>query len=435
MQQNKDYFVIDGFGGAKKIKGKISVNGAKNAVLPAMASSIVFKTPLCIKNIPQIEDVKRMSELLKGLKSKIIHKGKREIIVDSSKASKTVLDREISKRFRASIILIGPILARFGEVSFPHPGGCVLGARPIDLFVEGFKKMGASFEEKDGYYNLKAKNGKLHGAEIVFKLQSVTATETFLLASVLSVGKTTLHNVSLEPEVTSLVNLLVRFGAKIEGVGTTTLNIEGGEMLSASENDFYEVIPDRLEAGSLLILGAMASNNLIIENCDPEHLKVPISILRDTGVDIETGPNFIKIKSDKKIETDSINLRTHEYPGFPTDLQAPMTVFMTQVSKESAIFETIFEGRLNYVNDLIRMGADIKMWDAHHISIKGPTLLKGKEVEGPDIRAGIAFIMAAIVAEGQSIIHNAYFIDRGYESIESRLRKIGVKIRRVKNKI
>lgn len=433
MQQNKDYFVIEGFGGARKLKGKISINGAKNAVLPAMASSIVFKTPFNIKNVPQIEDVKRMSELLKGLKSKVSHKGKRGLTIDTSKANKTVLDKDISKRLRASIILIGPMLSRFGEASFPHPGGCVLGARPIDLFVDGFKKMGASFEEKDGYYHLKTKTGKLHGGEIIFKLQSVTATETFLLAGILAEGKTILHNVALEPEVISLARMLVQFGAKIDGIGTTTLIIEGGEMLSAGENDFYEVIPDRIEAGSLMILGAMASNNLTIENCNPEHLSLPINILRESGANIETGPNFVKIKSDKKLEVDTMDLRTHEYPGFPTDLQAPITVFMTQVCKEGTIFETIFEGRLNYVNDLIRMGADIKMWDAHHISVKGPTLLKGREVEGPDIRAGIAFIMAAIVAEGQSIIHNAYFIDRGYESIEKRLRKIGVKIKRVSN--
>jgi UDP-N-acetylglucosamine 1-carboxyvinyltransferase len=431
MTSNKDYFVIEGLGGAKKLHGKISVSGSKNAVLPAMASAFLFDNPITITNIPDTEDVKRMAELIKGLKARISHKDKRTLTIDPRNAKKTILEREISKRFRASIILVGPVLARFGKVSFPHPGGCVIGARPIDLFLEGFQKMGATFFDNGEMFTLESKTGKLNGTEINFKLQSVTATETFMMAGILAQGTTVLRNVALEPEVTSVAEFLVSCGARISGIGTTTLTIEGGDLLTSTIETKYEVIPDRIEAGSFLILGALAASRLTIEKCVPEHLAIPIQILRETGAEIETGKNFIKIKSGETNSCSAISIRTHEYPGFPTDLQAPFTVFLTQSCGEGTVFETIFEGRLNYISDLVKMGADIKMWDAHHITIKGPVLLKGKEVEGPDIRAGIAFIMAGIIAEGQSIIRNAYFIDRGYEKIEKRLRKIGVNIRRV----
>ena len=427
---NKDYFVIEGQNGARKLRGKIAVNGSKNAVLPAMASAILFDGPVTLTNVPDTEDVKRMGELMKGLKTRVAHRGKRTLLIDSRPAKKTVFDKEISKRLRASIILTGPILARFGEVSFPHPGGCVIGARPIDLFVDGFQKMGATFSEKDGIYTLKTKGEKLIGADITFKLISVTATETFMMAAILAKGTTILRNVALEPEVTSIAEHLLKCGAKISGIGTTTLTIEGDGLLRAPTMPF-EIIPDRLEAGSFLVLGALGAKQLIIEKCNPEHIIVPIEMLREAGVDIETGPDFIKVRPSKSNACKTITIKTHEYPGFPNDLQPPMVVFMTQACGEGSVFETIFEGRLNYTEGLVKMGADIKMWDAHQITVKGPTVLKGKDMEGPDIRAGIAFILAAIVAKGQSIIRNAYLIDRGYEQIEKRLRKIGVNIRRV----
>jgi len=427
---NKDYFVIEGLAGARKLRGKISVNGSKNAALPAMAASLLFDNPVTLTNVPAIEDIKRMGELLKSLKTKVSHQGKHSLIIDPRSTKKTAFNEEISKRLRASIVLLGPVLGRFGEASLPHPGGCVIGARPIDLFIEGFDKMGVNFSEKDGLYTFKTRGGKLSGADITFKIVSVTATETFLMAAVLAKGTTVLRNVALEPEVTSVAEWLMRCGAKISGIGTSTLTIEGGELLQAPTLPF-PIIPDRIEAGSFLILGAISASRLTIEKCNPEHIIVTIELLREAGLDIETGPDFIKIKPGKENQCRTISIRTHEYPGFPTDLQAPLTVFMTQSCGEGAVFETIFEGRLNYTEILIKMGADLKMWDAHHVTVKGPTKLSGKEVESPDIRAGLAFIIAAIAAEGQSIIRNAYYIDRGYEHIERRLRKIGVNIRRV----
>lgn len=426
----KEKFIINGLGGEKTLKGEVSVRGSKNAVLPVMASVFLFKDTLTIKNAPLIEDVARMSELLEDMGVSVGKKGERVLEFSSKKASDPELDSVISKRLRASVILTGPVLARFGKVSFPHPGGCVIGARPIDLFLEGFKKMGANVSEREGKYVVTATGGKLVGAEIFFKVQSVTATETFIMAGVLAKGKTVLKNVAIEPEVTGLADYLVSCGAKIKGIGTSTMEITGGGLLSAKKP--YTTIPDRLEAGCFLILGALAAKDLLIKNCDPSHLEIVIELLRSSGVEIETGKNFIKVKGDGPSEGfKAVSIKTHEYPGFPTDIQAPMTVFLTQVGGESLVFETIFEGRLNFTQDLVKMGANITMFDPHRVMIKGPTPLKGKELEGPDIRAGLAFVIAGIIAKGESVINNVYYIDRGYEKIEERLQAIGVDIRRV----
>ncbi|OHA16234.1 MAG: UDP-N-acetylglucosamine 1-carboxyvinyltransferase [Candidatus Taylorbacteria bacterium RIFCSPLOWO2_02_FULL_43_11] len=431
--QNKEYFVIEGLAGSKEIAGSIEVNGSKNAVLPMMAASLLYDSSLVIENCPDIEDIKRMSELLGGLGVTVDRTKKGSVVIEGQRLSKSILDAEISKRMRASIFLIGPILGRMGEVTFPHPGGCVIGARPIDLFIDGYLKMGAELKEDENFYTLACKDGKLHGAEITFKFQSVGATETFMLSALLAKGITILRNCAIEPEVTSMALHLIKSGAKINGAGTTTLIIEGGDgaLLHSDSRNVYQAIPDRLEAGSFLILGAIAASKLKIEKCDPEHLSVPIEILRSAGADIEIGKDFLVVKAVPPNVCRSISVKTHEYPGFPTDLQAPLTVLISQCCGEGTIFETIYEGRLNYTADLMKMGADIKMWDAHHVTIKGPNSLKGRELEGPDIRAGIAFIIAAIVAKGQSVIRNAYYIDRGYEQIEERLRKIGVNIKRV----
>lgn len=427
----KESFVIEGLAGKKSLKGEIRVGGAKNAALPAMASAFLFKGEIKLENVPDIEDVKRMFELLEEL-GVLVRKNPKNLSLDAKNAKKTELPKEISKKMRASIILTGPMLARFGQVSFPHPGGCLIGERPIDIFLEGFKKMGATVKETDSIYKVEAKNKKLKAAEIFFKIQSVTATETFLMAALLAEGKTVLRNCALEPEVTSLAEFLVSAGARIDGIGTSTLTIEGGELLNPPHAP-YVTIPDRIEAGCFLILGALCASDLEISNCHPKNLLALIEPLKNAGVPLEIKENSILIKNNGKIQNEkfkSFNIKTHEYPGFPTDLQAPAVVFLTQASGESSVFETIFEGRLNYTSDLVKMGADIKIWDAHRGSVKGATLLKGKELEGPDIRAGLAFIIAALAARGRSVISNVYFIDRGYEKIEKRLKAIGAKIKR-----
>lgn len=432
-------FIIDGLGGKKTLSGSIRISGAKNAALKLMAASALFDGPITLTNVPKIEDVKRMEGILESSGAAVSFFGDNSLKIDPRKMRSGEMPEEISKRLRASIVATGPFLARFGSVSFPHPGGCVIGARPIDLFLLGFQKMGARVSvEKRGNkdaYVIRAGAGKLRGAEIFFKNQSVTATETFMMAAALAHGKTTIKNAAMEPEIAHLAEFLSRGGARIKGAGTTTIEVDGtgGEFLRAGGEPFA-VMPDRIEAGSFLILGALAARELSITGCNPAHLESLIEILAEAGVQMKIGAAEITVRG-KKIGIPkaygAVSVKTHEYPGFPTDLQAPMVVFLTQAKGESTIFETIFEGRLSYAEQLSRMGASIEALDTHRVRVKGPSPLAGKILESPDLRAGLAFVIASIIAKGESVVHNVYNIDRGYEDLDGRLSKIGVSIRRV----
>jgi len=427
----KDKFLIKGLSGKKTLKGSITIGGAKNAALKLMAATLLFKDEVTIKNIPNIEDVKRMADLLEDLGVGITKKSDHLYIFNTQSKYKTKLCPDISKRLRASIVVTGPLLSRFGSVSFPHPGGCVIGARPIDLFLDGFKRMGATVRVKNENYVVEAPSGKLKGAIIFLRNQSVTATETFMMAGVLAKGETVIRNAALEPEVEDLANFLVAGGAKIKGIGTTTLVIKGGSLLSVRGKK-YSVLPDRIEAGSFLVLGALAARELEIKKCNPKHLESLIEILRVSGVKIEVSKSSIKVfGTTPTSRLKAIDVKTHEYPGFPTDLQAPMTILLTQVSGESMVFETVFEGRLSYTEALSTMGANIIVMDPHRIIINGPSSFHGKVLESPDLRAGLAFVIAAVIAKGDSVIHNIYNIDRGYENVEKKLRGIGVDITRI----
>ncbi len=428
---NKDKFLIKGLGGKKSLCGSITVGGAKNSALKLMAASVLFKDKVELRNVPEIEDIKRMSDLLIDMGIFVERRKENIYLFKSPSDCKTSLSSYISKHIRASIVLTGPVLARFGKVSFPHPGGCVIGKRPIDLFVIGFQKMGASVKIKNDKYIIETQKGKLIGASIFLKNQSVTATETFMMAGVLARGETVIKNASVEPEIENLANFLVVGGAKIKGIGTATLTIKGGDLL-LSKGKFHTVMPDRIEAGSFLILGALTARELEVKKCNPKHLESLIELLNYCGVKMAIGKNSIRVfGGSPKRHLKPIDIKTHEYPGFPTDLQAPMTVFLTQASGESMVFETIFEGRLNYFESLVKMGADIKMMDPHRIIVRGPSCLRGKILDSPDLRAGLAFVIASIISKGDSTICNVYNIDRGYENIEKRLRGIGVDIVRV----
>ncbi len=428
-----EIFYIKGLGGKKTLKGEVSICGAKNAVLPLFASSLLFDDEVKFNNIPDIEDCLRMSEILEKLGVSVIREKKGQYILNASKTNGKVIDEEIAKKLRASIILTGPVLARFGKVSFPHPGGCVIGARPIDIFIDGYKSMGATVKEKGGLYIIETKNG-LKGANIFLRNPSVTATEAFVMAAILADGETVIKNAATEPEIMDLIEFLVSCGAKIKGEGTSTITIVGSKKLLKARGFSWRVVPDRIEAGSFLILGALCADNLLISNCEPKHLEALTSELIASGVPITIGQDFLQIKNNAKISNKkfkSFNIKTHEYPGFPTDLQAPAIVFLTQVLGESNVFETIFENRLGFAEDLVTMGANIRMLDAHRIIVKGPSVLKGRELYGPDLRAGLAFVIAGIVGKGESRIHNVYYIDRGYEEIDKKLRSIGVDIKRI----
>jgi len=422
---------ITGYEGKRNLSGTIQVGGAKNAALKVMAATLLFKDRVVLENVPDIEDVLRMAELLEDLGGTVVKKNSHTFEITTNKDSKTELNQKISSRMRSSVALIGPLLSRFGSVSFPHPGGCVIGERPIDMFLDGFEKMGAKVSHKNNHYTLNA-DGKLHGTEIFFKNQSVTATETFIMAGVLAEGKTVIRNAAMEPEVESLTEFLNKCGANIIGAGTSTITIEGGGLLLSKEN-IYTTIPDRIETGSFVVLGALLGEDLIIEKCNPKHVEALLGVLESAGVVVDINKDTIRIQGSKQPnEFNAVNIKTHEYPGFPTDLQAPMTVFLTQAVGESQVFETIFEGRLNYVESLETMGADIVSMDPHRVLVRGPVPLHGKHLESPDLRAGLAFVLAGLVAKGQSVIHNVYYIDRGYENIESRLSNIGANIERVK---
>lgn len=433
MQPGKDKFLVKGLSGEKKLKGKISIGGSKNTVLKLFPATLLFKDTVRFENVPDITDTRRVAELLDVLGASVEREGVHNYSINTSKIKNGKLEQEIAKRLRASVVFTGPLLARFGEVRFPHPGGCVIGERPIDIFLDGFKKMGARVKEEPKEYIVTAPKG-LKGADIAFKIVTVTGTETLAMAAVLAKGKTTLRNVATEPEVTHLLEFLISHGAQIRGVGTSTLEIDGGDLLEAGSS-VYKVPPDRIEAGSFLILGALAAKELEILDCNPEELTVPIEILRQSGVKIKTTRDKIILSGNDKVVTSklkAVSVKTHEYPGFPTDLQAPMTVFLTQVSGDSLVFETIFDGRLNYTENIVRMGANILTLDPNRVMVKGPTSLRGRELESPDLRAGLAFLIAAIIAKGESVLYNVEFIDRGYEAIEKRLTTLGVQIDRVR---
>lgn len=404
-------FIVEGLSGKKTLTGEIRISGAKNAVLKALAATVLFEDEVVMTNVPEIEDVKRMRELLQELKT-----------------NSTILKKDIAEKFRASIVLTGPVLARYGAVEFPFPGGCVLGERAIDLFLNGFKAMGATVEEDDSYFKIQAQGGKLRGARIVFPLVSVTGTETLMMAAVLAEGVTILENAAMEPEIADLAFYLNECGAKITGAGTSTITIEGGGLLHTN-GITYDTPPDRIETGSFAILAALAGDDVTITNCKPEWVEIPLALLRQAGVHMEVGADSIRIKKSEKPYT-MVSVRTHEYPGFATDLQAPMAVFLSQCAGEGSILETIFDGRFRYVDDLVVMGADMTVMNPHRVLIRGPKKLTRKTLQSPDLRGGLAYILAATVAEGTSTIENAYLIDRGYERIEERLQKLGLNIKR-----
>ena len=414
-----DKYIITG---GKELSGEIKVAGAKNEALKVLAACVMLDGPTTITNFPEIEDAARMLELLEDI-GVTVERGDHKVVIDPRGIKSTAPAAELMHRLRSSIMLAGPILARFGEVTMAHPGGCVIGKRPIDMFLSGFEALGAKIHEHGDHYTLKAK--KLAGAKIVMPWVAVTATESLMMTACLADGITTIVNAAMEPEIPALADFLNSCGAKISGAGTPIIKIEGVEKLSGGS---CEIIPDRIEAGTFVMMGLITGSRIRVTGCEPEHLEVFLKTLEKAGAKFEVGDDWIETKPGK---LNAVELRTHEYPGFPTDLQAPFTVLMTQAKGQSLIHEVIYDGRLFYTDKLSLMGASVVMCDPHRVIVTGPTTLSGRKLESPDLRAGMALILAGLCAEGKTTIDNIYQIERGYENIVARLKAIGADIEKI----
>ena len=416
-------FIING---GHKLQGEIAVSGAKNAALKIIPAAILSTETITINNIPDIEDIGKSFDLLTDLGAKIEINGS-QAKINTSAINKTELSPKLADKFRASVMFVGPLLARFGEVKFPLPGGCVIGAgsRPIDLFIEGFKAFGATVEEASGkYYHIKAK--KLRAADYFFSTVSVTGTESLMITACLIPGQTTLRNCAMEPEIAALADYLNSQGAKISGAGTPTIKIDGVANLKAG---VFDIIPDRIETGSFALMAAATGSEIKITRCNPEHISILLTIFDKIGVNYEKGADWLLMKPSKNIKP--YDIKTHEYPGFPTDLQSPYVVLMTQAQGTALIQDTIYDRRLIWTDMLSQMGANIIMCDPHRVVVSGPSCLRGKKLMSPDIRAGIALVIAALLADGPTEIDNIYQIDRGYEKLDERLRNLGADIKRL----
>ena len=418
-------FVIEGTAGEKKLSGSIPVYGSKNAVLPLMAATVLVEGEVTLSNVPAIADIRSMLTILEGLGAYATYAGD-TLSLRTQDLSQTVLDRAAAKSLRASVLLTGPVLARNGSVTFPHPGGDLIGERPVDVFLNAFVKLGATVIEHPDSYTVSAPNG-LSGGEYFFHVVSVTGTESVLIAATAAKGPVTLKNCAMEPEVVATAEFLQSCGAKIEGAGTPTILISPSP-LSAPQTP-TKIIPDRIEAASFLTLGALLGRDIVVTGAERTHLDAVIDALEVMGVTVVTDSSGMHVKAPEQCR--AARLRTHEYPGYPTDAQSPQVVLLTQAMGESVVIESIFDGRLAYTKELVRMGAHIELMSPHRAIIRGPTPLTAATIDTPDIRAGLAYMLAAAIARGTSTINNAHIIDRGYANIVTRLSALGLSIKRI----
>jgi len=414
-------FIIEG---GLPLSGTIKIAGMKNAATPIIAATLLTKEKCIIDNVPRITDVFKMIEIIKGLGGQVDWQGEHRLVIETRDVKLGALDKKTVCGMRSSILLLGPLLARFRNVKLPEPGGCIIGNRPIDTHLYALEKLGAVISREDDYYNLKADD--LKGTTIILPEFSVTATENVLMAASLTPGRTVIKLAAAEPHVGDLIKFLNNMGAKINGLGTHTLVIDGVETLHGTN---HILIPDQIEAGTFAVAAAVTRGEVTIENIIPEHLEIILLNLERAGVKYELGENWLKIKPSTSLR--AFRLQTLPYPGFPTDLQAPFGVLATQCTGTSLIQDPMYEGRLGYVQELIKMGANAIVADPHRVIITGPTPLYGQEIKSFDLRAGATLIIAGLVAQGQTIINEAEVVDRGYEKIEERLSNLGARIKRV----
>ncbi len=418
-----DRFLITG---PCKVKGQVSISGSKNAALPILASTLLFDKPVIIENIPQVKDIDTMLNLLKSLGSKIqFLKNKKTVKISKTPNPKHFASYSLVKTMRAGILVLGPLIAKYHKSITSLPGGCTIGARPVNYHLNALKKLGMKYEIKKGYIHASSR-GKLKGTKIKFSKISVGATENSIIAACLANGKTTLKNCAIEPEIKDLTNFLKSAGANIKWIGRRTCQIVGVKSLNQTT---YSVMGDRIETGTFCVAATLAKGDLIIKNFNPNVIQTELNLLKKVGAKIKINKNEIIIKGPKKIKNIS-NIKTKEYPNFPTDLQAQFMVLLCKANGRSTITESIFENRFMHVAELRRLGAKIIVKD-NKATIEGKTEFLGAELMSSDLRASVALVLAAIVAKGQSTINRIYHLDRGYEKIENKLKKIGVKIKRL----
>ena len=418
-----DKFIING---PSKIKGQVIVSGSKNASLPILASTILFDDPVEIKNLPNVKDIDTMLNLLRSLGFKIKkNKNKKSVTISKSNKINTVASYSLVKTMRAGILVLGPLLAKYGKAVTSLPGGCLIGARPVNYHLKSLKKLGMKYYIKKGYIYANVKSN-LIGSEIKFPKISVGATENSIIASCLAAGRTILKNCAIEPEIKDLTNFLNKAGAKIKWIGKRTVQIDGVKKLKRIS---YKVMGDRIECGTFCVVATLAAGNLNIKGFNPKLIVTELNMLRKIGARIITKKNEIFIQGSKNLKNLK-NITTKEYPSFPTDLQAQFMVLLCKANGRSTITENIFENRFMHVAELRRLGAKIVIKKNKAI-IEGNTEFIGAELMSSDLRASVALVLAAMVSKGQSVINRIYHLDRGYEKIENKLRKIGVNIKRL----
>jgi UDP-N-acetylglucosamine 1-carboxyvinyltransferase len=421
-----DKFVIRG---GNPLLGTIRVSGAKNSALPCMAAAILTEGEVVLENIPQVQDIETERKLLTSMGGEVelgYGRAQHRTTISCRILSDPTAKYEIVKTMRASSLVLGPLVARTGLARVAMPGGCAIGGRPIDLHIKGLESMGATISYEHGYIEARAE--RLKGAHIVFDKITVTGTEDLLMAAVLAEGETLFENCAREPEVTDLAALLTAMGAKIEGAGTSTIRVQGVDKLHGAK---HRINPDRIEAGTFLVAGAITGGDLCVANCNPAHLGAVVARLTDAGARIDNiGPDSIRVRSEGNLK--AVDVSTEEYPGFPTDMQAQYMALTTQCEGTSLITENIFENRFMHVQELVRMGADIRV-DGRTATIRGKSPLSSAAVMCSDLRASASLVLAAMVADGESILDRVYHMDRGYEHIEEKLRGVGAQIRRLGN--
>jgi UDP-N-acetylglucosamine 1-carboxyvinyltransferase len=418
-----DRFRIEG---GKPLQGTVRISGAKNAALPAMAAALLTPETVQLHNVPRVRDIITMAKLLAHMRARVQSPDipPTHITIQAETITHTEAPYELVKTMRASILTLGPLVARFGYARVSLPGGCAIGARPIDLHIKGLEKMGAKISVDHGY--VEARADRLRGAEILFDKITVTGTENILTAAALAEGETLLRNAAREPEVTDLADLLTKMGAKIEGAGTPTIRVQGVERLHGATQS---IIPDRIEAGTFVVAAAITGGELTLTNCAPQHLEAVIAKLRSCGVEIRAeGDSCLHVRAAKQLQPG--DLVTEEYPGFATDMQAQYMALVTQADGVSRITETIFENRFLHASEMMRMGANISISGREAI-VHGPTPLTGATIIASDLRASASLVLAGLVAKNTTWIDRVYHIDRGYERIEEKLRSVGARIERV----